>query len=343
MRKLLNTLYITSEDVYLSLDGECIVANYPDKTTKMIPLHTLEGVVSFSRKGASPALIGKCVKEGVFMSFYNPYGKFLYNVGNDVNGNVYLRREQYRIADDKNKSLGFARNFIISKLYNSRHVIHRYTRDHSLQLDVGKLKGVMNALSESISAAKETKDMDTLRGIEGKAAVSYFSAFPELILQNKEVFFFSGRVKRPPTDPVNALLSFTYSLLSNDCASALRSVGLDPYVGFMHADRPGRKSLGLDLVEELRSVFADRFVLMLINNRILNSNDFEKRESGEVLLKEDARQRFLSEWQKKKREEITHPFMNEKIKWGLVPYVQALLLARTIRSDLEAYPPFFWK
>lgn len=343
MRKFLNTLYVTSEDTYLSLDGECIVVNYSDKTTKMIPLHTLESVVSFSRKGASPALIGKCVSEGIFVSFYSPYGKFLYSVGNDINGNVYLRREQYRIADDKEKSLGYARNFIIGKLYNSKYVIHRYMRDHPFQLDVEKLKRVIIVLSESILAAEKTDDIDSLRGIEGKAAVDYFSVFSNLILQNKDTFFFSERVKRPPTDPVNALLSFAYSLLSNDCAAALRSVGLDPYVGFMHVDRPGRKSLGLDLVEELRSVFADRFVLMLINNRVLGRQDFEKRENGEVLLKEDARQRFLSEWQKRKREEITHPYLNEKIKWGLVPYVQALLLARTIRGDLEAYPPFFWK
>jgi len=343
MRKLLNTLYITSDDVLLSLDGECLIVNYPDKTTKMIPLHTIEGVVSFSHKGATPALIGKCVNEGIFMSFYSPYGKFLYNVGNEVNGNVYLRREQYRIADDKDKALEYARNFIIGKLYNSKYVLHRYIRDHSLQVDVGRIQSVIAVLSESMESAGATGNIDVLRGIEGKAAVSYFSVFSCLILQNKEAFNFKERVRRPPTDPVNALLSFTYSLLSNDCAAALRSVGLDPYVGFMHVDRPGRKSLGLDLVEELRSVFADRFVLMLINNRVLSADDFEKRESGEVLLTDDARQRFLIEWQKKKREEIVHPYLKEKIRWGLVPYVQALLLARVIRGDLDAYPPFFWK
>ncbi len=343
MRKLLNTLYITSDDVFLSLDGECIVTNYPDKTTKMIPLHTIESVVSFSHKGATPALIGKCVKEGVSMSFYSPYGKFLFNVGNEVNGNVYLRREQYRIADNEEKSLDYAKSFIEGKLYNCKYVLHRYVRDHSVQVDVEKLKSTISSLSESLKSVEETENIDMLRGIEGKAAVGYFNAFSCLVLQNKETFSFKDRVRRPPTDPVNALLSFAYSLLSNECSAALRSVGLDPYVGFMHTDRPGRQSLGLDLVEELRSVFADRFVLMLINNRVLNGDDFEKRENGEVLLKDDSRKIFLNEWQKKKKEEIVHPFLKEKIKWGLVPYVQALLLARSIRGELDAYPPFFWK
>jgi CRISP-associated protein Cas1 len=343
MRKLLNTLYITSEGIYLSLDGECIVANYPDKTKKLIPLHTLEGVVSFSYKGASPSLVGKCVQSGVFMSFYSPQGKFYYHVGNEVNGNVFLRREQYRIADDENKALAFAKSFIVGKLYNSKYVLHRGLRDHSIQVDVESLKDTISCLNDNMQAVEATSDIDSLRGIEGKAAVSYFSAFPNLILQNKEFFKFQGRVRRPATDPVNALLSFTYTLLSNDCASALRGVGLDPYVGFMHTDRPGRKSLGLDLVEELRSVYADRFVLTLINNRIVCSADFEKRENGEVLLSESGRNRFLTEWQGKKRDEIVHPFLKEKIKWGLVPYVQALLLARAIRGDLDCYPPFFWK
>lgn len=343
MRKLLNTLYITSEDIYLSLDGECVVANYPDKTKKLIPLHTLEGIISFSYKGASPSLIGKCVQLGVFMSFYSPQGKFYYHVGNEVNGNVHLRREQYRLADDEVKSLGFAKSFILGKLYNSKYVLHRCMRDHPLQVDVESLKDAIGCLNVNMQAAEATSDIDSLRGIEGKAAVSYFSAFPNLILQNKDVFNFQGRVRRPATDPVNALLSFTYTLLSNDCASALRGVGLDPYVGFMHTDRPGRKSLGLDLVEELRSVYADRFVLTLINNRIVGPSDFEKRENGEVLLSESARSKFLTEWQSKKRDEIVHPFLKEKIKWGLVPYVQALLLARVIRGDLDCYPPFFWK
>lgn len=343
MRKLLNTLYITSEDVYLSLDGECIVANYSDGTKKPIPLHTLESVVSFSYKGASPSLIGKCVQNGISMSFFSPQGKFYYIVGNEVNGNVYLRREQYRIADNEVKSLSFAKNFILGKLYNSKYVLHRCVRDHFLQVDVESLKDAISSINDYMEAVESVSDIDSLRGIEGKAAVSYFSVFPHLILQNKEAFDFNGRVRRPATDPVNALLSFTYTLLSNDCASALRGVGLDPYVGFMHVDRPGRKSLGLDLVEELRSVCADRFVLTLINNRIVVPSDFEKRENGEVLLASSARNKFLTEWQSKKKDEIVHPFLKEKIKWGLVPHVQALLLARVIRGDLDCYPPFFWK
>ncbi len=343
MKKLLNTLYITSEDVYLSLDGECIVANYSEGEKKLIPLHTLEGIISFSYKGASPSLIGKCVEYGISMAFYSPHGRFYYHVGDEVNGNVLLRREQYRIADDKTKSLAFAKSFILGKLYNSKYVLHRCIRDHSLQVDVEHLKETIGYLNSSMEVVEKVCDVDSLRGIEGKAAVYYFSAFPDLILQSKEIFSFQGRARRPATDPVNALLSFTYTLLSNDCASALRGVGLDPYVGFMHADKPGRKSLGLDLVEELRPVYADRFVLTLINNRIVGPADFEKRETGECLLTENARKRFLSEWQGRKRDEIVHPFLKEKIKWGLVPHVQALLLARVIRGDLDYYPPLFWK
>jgi len=343
MKKLLNTLYITSEDVYLSLDGECVVANYPDGSKKMIPLHTIERIISFSNKNATTALIGKCVNDGITLSFYSPLGKFYYHVDNEVNGNVFLRREQYRLADDKSQSLKLAKTFIWGKLYNSKYVLHRYIRDHSLQVDVDFLKNVIAKLNEGMESVDKATDIDMLRGIEGNMAVLYFSAFSQLILQNKDSFRFKERTKRPPADPINALLSFAYVLLSNDCASALRGVGLDPYVGFMHTDKPGRKSLSLDLVEELRSVYADRFVLMLINTRILSGNDFIKKENGEVLLKEDARSRFLSEWQKKKREEVIHPFLKEKIKWGLVPHVQALLLARTIRGDLDVYPPFFWK
>lgn len=341
MRKLLNTLYITTEDVYLSLDGECIVINYPNSSTKLIPLHTLEAIISFTYKGASPALIGKCVKEGIYVAFYSPQGKYLYSVSDEVNGNVYLRREQYRIADDKVKALKFSKNFIIGKLYNSKYVVSRYLRDHPLQVDCEKINRIVLNLKISLKNAYEAKDLDELRGIEGRAAVEYFSAFSEMILANKDTFKFKERTRRPATDPTNALLSFAYTLLSNECAAALRGVGIDPYVGFMHSDRSGRKSLGLDLVEELRPIFADRFVLMLINNRIFNSSDFVKKEDNEVTLTDTGRQRFLQEWQKRKREEIKHSYLQEKITWGLVPYVQALLLARTIRGDLDEYPAFF--
>lgn len=340
MKKLLNTLYITTEDAYLSLDGECVVVNFSDFSSKLIPLHTLEGIVCFSYKGASPALIGKCVNNGLYISFYSPQGKFLYTVSNEINGNVYLRREQYRIADNEVKALSFSKNFIVGKIYNSKYVVSRYLRDHPLQVDCDKLCHIVENLKSSAQNAYHADSIDILRGIEGRAAVDYFSSFSEIILNNKEIFSFRERKRRPATDPSNALLSFAYSLLSSECSAALRSVGLDQYVGFMHSDRSGRKSLGLDLVEELRPIYADRFVLMLINNRMLTVSDFQTKEDNEVILTDNARQRFLQEWQKKKREEVRHPYLNERIKWGLIPYVQALLLARTIRGDLDEYPVF---
>ncbi|MGI6174239.1 MAG: type I-C CRISPR-associated endonuclease Cas1c [Christensenellales bacterium] len=343
MRKLLNTLYITSEDIYLSLDGENVVANLPDDTRKPFPLHGFESIVSFSYKGASPALMGKCVEMGISIAFYSPRGRFLALIGNETAGNVHLRRTQFRIADDEAASVAIARDFIVAKLYNAKNVLLRCARDHGIRLDVEKLRSSAEAIGRYMKDAAIVENMDRLRGIEGNAAAEYFQVFDEMILQDKEAFSFDGRSRRPPKDRVNAMLSFAYSLLTSDCASALRGVGLDPYVGFMHADRPGRKSLSLDLVEELRAVFADRFVLTLINNRVLNADDFLIQDSGAVLMKDSARRTFLNEWQKRKKEPITHPFLDEKIAWGQVPYVQALLLARFVRGDLDAYPPFFWK
>ena len=343
MKKLLNTLYVTSEDAFLALDGENIVVRFADDTEKAIPLHLLSSIVSFSYKGATPALMGKCVQCGVAMAFYTPQGRFLCQVGNETAGNVYLRREQYRRADDAAQSLAIARNFIAGKLYNAKFVLLRCARDHALQADAGKLRGAAASLHESLSACLSAQSDDQLRGIEGNAASAYFQVFDEMVLREKQAFAFHGRSRRPPLDRTNALLSFAYSLLASDCAAALRGVGLDPYVGFMHVDRPGRKSLALDLVEELRPVCADRFVLTLINNRVLSPGDFVVQESGAVLLTDDARKTFLSEWQKRKRETLTHPYLDEKIEWGLVPHVQALLLARYVRGDLDQYPPFFWK
>ncbi len=343
MKKLLNTLYVTTEDAYLSLNGETVEVNFPGNIKKNIPLHTLSSIVCFSYKGASPALMGKCAEEQIHLSFYSPRGRFLANVLNNENGNVLLRRTQYRIADSPNESLDIAKNMIYGKLYNSKYVLHRVLRDHPLQVDCSAIEKSCKNISQYMKDIQNADSPDTLRGIEGNSASEYFSVFDEMILQNKSDFKFKGRNRRPATDNVNALLSFAYSLLANECASALQGVGLDPYVGFLHTDKPGRKSLALDLEEELRSVFADRFVLYLINNRILNGNDFDNQESGAVLLTDDGRKRFISEWQKRKKEIITHPFLEEKIEWGLVPHIQALLLSRFLRGDIDGYPPFFWK
>ena len=343
MRKLMNTLYITSEDAYLSLKGETVEALFDDGTHKAIPLHTLEQIVCFSYKGASPALMGKCVENGILLSFYTPSGRYLADTGSNTTGNVYLRRTQYRLADDEEKSLDIARNMIIGKLLNSKYLMLHYLRDHPMSMNGDAVHSAADRITGYIGDAKKAVMVDELRGIEGNAAAEYFGVFDEMILRNKTDFFFAGRNRRPPTDPVNALLSFLYSLLSSDCAAALRSVGLDPFVGFMHSDRPGRVSLALDIMEELRSVFADRFVLTLINNQIVQGNDFETQENGAVMLKDSARKTVLAEWQKRKKEEITHPFLKEKLPWGLVPFVQALLLARFIRGDMDGYPPFLWK
>ena len=283
MRQLLNTLFVTSEDIYLSLDGENVVANRGGEQVARYPLHTLQSILSFSYSGASPALMGACAERDVSLAFCTPRGRFLARVTGQTQGNVLLRRKQYRETTDR------------------------------------------------------------LRGLEGSAAVAYFSILDERILQSKDTFFFTERSRRPPLDAFNALLSFAYSLLAHDCASALEAVGLDAYVGFLHRDRPGRESLALDLMEELRPCLADRFVLTMVNNRIIKPADFDFRESGAVFLTEAGRRTFLQKWQEHKKEVIKHPFLEEKIPWGMVPYVQSLLLARCLRGDVEDYPPFLWK
>lgn len=343
MRKLLNTLFVTSEDSYLSLKNLNVVIHYSDERIIQIPLIGLEEIVSFSYKGASPDLIGKCAELGIGFSFFSPRGKFLARATGKTRGNVLLRKEQYRISDSEERSCLAARNFIFGKLYNSRWVLERAIRDHSLRVDKEALESATELLKISAKKTRDATDLNSLRGIEGEAATRYFAVFNELILNQKEDFVFRGRTRRPPMDEVNAMLSFGYRLLLNDCSSALCSVGLDPYVGFMHRDRPGRESLALDLMEETRSVLVDRMVITLINTRMIKKKDFAKSENGAVLLEDDGRKIFLEAWQKRKREEIIHPFLGEKISWGLVPYVQSLLLARYIRGDLDQYPPFLWK
>ncbi len=343
MRKLRNTLYITTPDKYLFLDGENIVMRAKDDTEIRLPLHNIEDIVVFGGRGASPALMNKCTEENIGLNFMSRSGKFLARAEGAVSGNVYLRREQYRIADNEERSLAIARNFIIGKLYNSRYVIDRAVRDHSLQVDVEKLKSRSELLSQAILKCRNVTDIDTLRGIEGESAQLYFSVFDELILQQKDEFRFTVRSKRPPLDNVNALLSFAYSIATGMCTSALEAVGLDPYVGFMHTDRPGRRSLALDLVEEFRAIMCDRFVVSLINKRIIGNDDFDVREDGAVLLSEDGRKLFLTHWQSRKQETVTHPFLKEKVEWGLLPYVQALLLSRYIRGDLDEYPMLLWR
>lgn len=343
MKRLLNTLYITSSNRYLSLDGENVVVLEKEKEIGRVPFHNLEAIVTFGYTGASPALMGACAERGIGLVFLTGNGRFLARVVGEVYGNVTLRKEQYRRSEDKAASLLIAKNCIMGKVYNSRWVLERAIRDYPMRLDVEKLRNKSGFLQETLKKLQNCDTAASLLGLEGEAASVYFSVFDDLILQQKDVFQFHGRNRRPPTDEVNAMLSFAYTLLTSMCTGALESVGLDPYVGFYHTDRPGRKSLALDMIEELRSVMADRFVLTLINKKVVGEEGFHRKENGAVIMDDNTRKSFLAAWQKKKQETITHPFLGEKVEWGMVPYVQAMLLARYLRGDLDAYPPFFWK
>lgn len=343
MKKLLNTLYVTSENSYLSLDGENIVVLDEQKEIGRLPLHNLEGIVSFGYRGTSPALMGACAERNISLCYLTPQGKFLARISGKTKGNVVLRQQQYDSSRDAQISLEIAKSCILGKVYNARWVLERAVRDHSLQIEADQVKKAAEFLRDSLKRIRGSESKEQLRGYEGEAASIYFGVFDQLILQQKKDFAFHGRSKRPPMDNVNAMLSFVYTLLTNTITSALETVGLDPYVGYLHTDRPGRASLSLDLIEELRPVLADRFVLSLINKRIVNGKNFSKKENGAVLMDDELRKRVLTEWQNKKKEIITHPYLNEKVEWGMVPYVQAMLLARYLRGDLDGYPVFMWK
>lgn len=343
MKKLLNTLYITLPDTYLSLDGENVVVKQEEQLLARFPLHNFEAICTFGYAGVSPKLMGTCAERGIALTFMTRNGRFLARVIGEDRGNVVLRKEQYRRSDDEQASALLARNFIIGKIYNSKWILERATRDHPMRVDVDRFKRITASLSDSLRVIRGIEDLATLRGLEGTAAMQYFAVFDDLILQQKEDFFFRGRSRRPPLDKVNALLSFVYALLANDVKAALEGVGLDAYVGFLHRDRPGRASLALDMMEELRGALADRFVLSLINKKLVNGSGFLAKETGAIIMDEDTRKQVLKLWQEKKQETVAHPYLGEKIVWGLIPHAQALLLARHLRGDLDEYPPFLWK
>jgi CRISPR-associated protein Cas1 len=342
MKKLLNVLYVTQPDTYLSLDGENIVVRKDDKIAMRLPLHNLENIVCFNYQGASPAFMGACADRNIGLCFLTPYGKFLARITGKVQGNVLLRKQQYKISEDHYYSVQIAASFLIGKISNCRKVIERAIRDHALMVDVDQLKGASSSLKDAMKAINNCQTLTDLIGFEGSAARVYFGVFDQLILQQKEDFQFNERSRRPPLDKMNAILSFLYTLLTNECSSALETVGLDPYVGFLHQDRPGRPSLSLDLMEELRPVFADRLALSLVNRKQITANGFTEKENGGILMDDNTRKLVLTAWQDRKKESIVHPFLKEKIDFGLLPYVQAMLLARYLRGDLDAYPPFFW-
>lgn len=343
MKKLLNTLFITQPDIYLALDGDNIVLLKEQEKLGRLPLHNLESIITFGYIGASPALMGYCAERNISLVFFTMNGRFLARVIGESRGNVVLRKKQYHVSEDEALSAKIARNFIVGKIYNHKWIIERMTRDYPLRIDQQQFKAISQQLSAIILDVRSCEDLERLRGLEGQAATSYNKLFDSMILQQKEDFYFRLRSRRPPLDNVNAMLSFAYSLLASDVAAALEGVGLDAYVGFLHRDRPGRASMALDLMEELRGVYADRFVLSLINKKIMKKDDFLKKENGAVIMQDEARKKFLTAWQNKKQEKITHPYLGEKISWGLVPHTQALLLARHLRNDLDEYPPFMWK
>lgn len=343
MKKHLNTLFVTTQGAYLSKDGECAVISI-DKVEKVrIPLHMLNGILCFGQVTCSPFLLGHCAELGVTVTFLTQYGKFLCSMQGPVKGNILLRRAQYRMADNNLQSAVLARSFVIGKIGNARVTLARAGRDHAEKVDGEALHHAQHLLAGCIKRLHDVTDQDLIRGIEGEAARIYFDVFNECITATEPLFRFSGRNRRPPLDRVNCLLSFLYTLLTHDIRSALESCGLDPAAGFLHKDRPGRPSLALDMLEEFRSYIADRMVLSLINRGQVQAKDFTVSESGAVLMKDDARKTILTAYQNRKQEEIEHPFVKEKMAIGLLWHMQAMLLARYIRGDIDAYPPFVWR
>ncbi len=341
MRKLLNTLYVTSQGGYLTREGDTILISNEDSGKLRLPVLNLEGVVCFGNVAVSSSALGLCAEQQIGLSFLTENGRFVARTLGRVHGNVLLRRAHYRLADNPKGSRDLAVSFVVGKMANARRVLQRFNRERDAPLDT--VSAVVDALGQSLFYAEKATCVDELRGIEGDAARAYFGVFNDLILRPTEEFRFAGRSRRPPLDRVNALLSFVYTLLTHDVRSALESVGLDPCVGFLHADRPGRPSLALDVMEELRPVVGDRLVLSLINREQVKPTGFSVTESGAVEMSPETRKEVISAYQKRKRDEIEHPFLKEKIELGLLPFAQALLLARHIRGDLNAYPAFLWR
>ncbi len=341
MRRLLNTLYVTGPNSYLARDGENVLVRVEEDVKLRMPVHNLEGIVCFGYAGASPALMALCAERGVGLTFLTEHGRFLARLSGKVSGNVLLRRQQHRNSESLDASNRIARHFVAAKVHNCRVALQRASRDHGFLEDI--LRHPIERLSRIASKALESPCLNTLRGFEGEAGGEYFSVFDHLIVAQKESFQFTHRSRRPPMDNVNSLLSFVYTLLAHDLSSALEAVGLDPQMGFLHRDRPGRPGLALDLMEELRPYLADRLVLSLINRRQVTPNGFVRKETGAVVMNADTRKTVLEAWQLRKQEEITHPFLDEKIAIGLLPHAQALLMSRFLRGDLEGYPPFMWR
>lgn len=340
MKKHLNTLYITSEDAYLRKEHETLIVEINNEKVFQAPVKAIENIVCFGFKAISPPLMAYCLENGVSISYLTDYGRFLARVQGAQQGNALLRKTQYAYADDEQKSLAIARPIVAAKVTNCRSLLQRHQRNHPAECSEECISTIAR-LGEKIRDIEKAQTLDELRGHEGESATLYFGVLSSLIVAQKEDFLFTTRTKRPPLDPVNALLSFLYALLAIDVRSALETVGLDPQVGFLHRIRPGRPSLALDLMEEFRAYLGDRIAINLINLKQVTIDDFEVRETGEVRINEKARKTILTAYQKRKQEEIVHPFLEERMTIGLLPHVQAQLLARYIRGDISAYPPFY--
>ncbi|MDA8410501.1 MAG: type I-C CRISPR-associated endonuclease Cas1c [Treponema sp.] len=343
MRKLLNTLYVSSQGSYLHQDGETVVVEREKVKVLQLPLHALSGIVCFGNVLCSPFLLGSCAERDIGISFLSEHGRFLAAVRGPVSGNVLLRRRQYRLADDPEFTRSVAANIVGAKLANCRVVLNRALRDHGARLDETSLRAAEEAIDRIIDKIPAMPDVDGVRGLEGLGAAEYFAVFGDLIIERQSEFPFAERNRRPPLDPVNAMLSFVYTLLAHDVRSALETVGLDPAVGFLHRDRPGRPSLALDLMEEFRPAIADRLVLSLINRRQVEPRGFEKAANGAVTMDAETRKTVLVQYQIRKQEEIRHYFIEETVPIGLLFFIQANLMARCIRGDIDGYPPFFWR
>ena len=343
MKKLLNTLYVTTEGAYLAKEGESVVVRVEKETRLRVPVHTLGSIVCFGPVSVSPFLMRFCGERDVAITFLSEYGRFLARVEGPTTGNILLRKAQYRKADDADATSAIARNIVVAKLTNARNVLQRAARDHGDKHDDNAIHENTQRLRQYVRRLKSPMPLEQVRGIEGEGSKSYFACFDDLITAQKDAFRFNGRNRRPPTDNINCLLSFLYTLLVHDVRSALEAVGLDPQVGYLHRDRPGRPSLALDLMEEFRAPFADRLALSLVNRQQLQAKGFEKSEAGGVTMKDDTRKALLVAYQKRKQDELEHPFLKKKVRVGLVFHLQAMLMARFLRGDLDGYPPFVWK
>ena len=343
MKQLLNTLYVTTQGAYLARDGETVLVRVEEESRLRVPIHTLASIVCFGRVSCSPPLMGLCAENGVALSFLTEHGRFLARVEGPVSGNVLLRREQYRRAESGEQAAAIARSVVIAKVANCRTVLLRAAREKPDGPGGAELEAAALRLARLVDTLQQPLTLDTVRGHEGDAARTYFDVFDHLITESKDGFFFHGRSRRPPLDNMNALLSFLYTLVTHDVAAALEGVGLDPAVGYLHTDRPGRPSLALDVVEELRPVLADRLGLSLVNRRQVRAEGFRRTESGAVVMDDETRKEVLVAYQKRKQEEILHPFLKERVAFGIVPHVQAMLLARYLRGDLDGYPSFLWR